>query len=427
MEIWSEPRLISADTRLEPDTYLAPQGLTITASGITLDGQGAVLLGPGQTGQGIRLRGVRDVTIKNVRVWGYQHGIHAEACSNLVISGCQCTGSAEIPANSVFLDIFKPAASPYGSGILLHAVTQARLIGNDLQHQMNGLLTYNCRRLEVRGNLANYCSGFGFHLYDTCNSYFVDNYADYCCRYQPRDNNTGHLGADAAGFLIVYRSCRNVFRGNRARLGGDGFFLAGLTHQGEHAGCDDNLFEDNDGSYSPNIAFEGTFSRGNVYRRNRASASNYGFWLGFSAECRLEDNEIVSNRRAGIAVENGYGMQVRHNRLADNSYGLLLWSRYVPQFARAVPANDTSRDWLVEGNTFNHNGVAVRIAAEQDHGVRRLPPNMPAAPRPHNHTLRRNLITANRTGLELAQVDDPVLEDNAWQGNVEHDVLTQAA
>lgn len=239
--------------------------------------------------------------------------------------------------------------------------------------------------------LANYCSGFGFYLHETSDSEFAANYADYCCRYEPREGGGGrHMGADAAGFVIVNRSCRNRFGDNMARLSGDGFFLAGLHPSGEHVGCDNNVFAGNDGSYSPNIAFEETFSSGNVYRRNKASNGNYGFWLGFSADCLLEGNEIVGNRRAGVAVENGYAMTVRDNDFRRNEYGVLLWSKYVAAFARSVPQNDTSHDWLISHNRFRRNGTAVRIAADQDHAVRPMSVGVTAAP------LGRHMISDNQ-------------------------------
>src|SRR5690606_4799284 len=111
--------------------------------------------------------------------------------------------------------------------------------------------------------------GFGFHLYETCDSRFQNNVADYCCRYEPRGERKGHMGADAAAFLLVYGSSRNLFKHNFARLSGDGFFLAGLPPDADQpVGCDFNEFEENDASFSPNIAFEATFSRRNVYRGN---------------------------------------------------------------------------------------------------------------------------------------------------------------
>ncbi len=411
--------VITADTVLAPGVYYLPAGLLIDADGVTLDGGGALLVG-GEAGRGVTVRGRRGVTIKNLRVHGYYHGISAEACPGLVVTGCEVRATAELRANTVFLDIWRPAEQAYGGGIMLSGVVDGVIAGNDLQHQQSGLLCYGCERLTVRDNLANHCSGFGFHFFATSDCLVLDNYADYCCRYEPRGGGRGHLGADAAGFLIVHGSCRNTFRGNYARLGGDGFFLAGLRPDWVHVPCDDNLFEGNDGSHSPNIAFEATFSSGNIYRGNRANACNYGFWLGFSRENLVEGNEVYASRRAGVAVENGVGCTLRGNTFADGAYGVLLWSRHIAAFALALPDNDTSRNWLIEGNSFTNNGVAVRIAADQDHGVRALPPLTTRCPRPRAHTLRRNSFRANRLDIELIDAEDPLLEANSFEEPAQH-------
>jgi hypothetical protein len=76
-------------------------------------------------------------------------------------------------------------------------------------------------------------------------------------------------------------------------MGGDGFFLAGMIPAYEYAECDNNLFEDNDGSYSPNNAFEATFSQGNIFRSNLANFSSYGFWLGFSKVEHLSRTRLL--------------------------------------------------------------------------------------------------------------------------------------
>lgn len=425
MIVPTDGMLITQDTTFVPGTYLLPNGITIAADNITLNGNGALLVGAARTGRGVTLLGRRNVQINNVRLQEYYHGIYAQHCQGLHIAECQISATAELPANTLFLNIWLPAEQAYGGAIMLWDVSDSQLQANDLQHQMNGLLCYACQRLTVRNNLANYCSGFGFHFFASSDCLVEANYADFCCRYEPRGPDHGHMGADAASFLIVHGSCRNIFRRNFARMGGDGFFLAGLTPQWQHVGCDDNLFEANDGSYSPNIAFEATFSRGNIYRANRANHCSYGFWLGFSRDCVLEQNQIHQNRQAGIAVENGVGFQVRHNSFQHNRHGILLWSKYVAAFATAVPANDTSRDWLIEQNRFIHNGTAIRIAANQDHGIRPLPaaaPGTPSAPRPHQHTIRANTIHDNRVGIELIAADATLTPDNEFQGNVEADL-----
>ncbi len=410
--------VITENSTFAPGVYFLPAGVTIAAAGITLDGNGAVLIGRGQQGCGVTLFNLKNVTIKNLKVMGYFHGLYANRCDFLTITNCIIRDTGEIPANTVFLNIWRPADESYGGAIYLRDVRNSVISSNDCQHQMNGLLTYHCRQLHVSDNNASYNSGWGFHLYDTSDCLFQNNVADYCCRYEPRGERMGHLGADAAAFLLVYGSSRNLFRRNLARLGGDGFFLAGLPPDADQpVGCDFNEFEENDGSYSANIAFEATFSRRNVYRNNRANFCNYGFWLGFSREFVLEHNEARRNHSAGVAVENGFGMQLRHNRFIENRHGILLWSRFVPPFNRASPENDTSRAWLIESNQFNGNDKAIRIAANQDHGTTPLPIGTPSTPKPYSHVIRLNDIHGSQIGVELYQAMNTVLEGNNWHKN----------
>lgn len=419
--------IISRDTTLEPRTYLLPEGIIIDGDDVTLNGNGAHLVGAAQSGVGVQVNGRSGVTITNLSIANYTHGIRAADCRDLHITHCTIRQTAEVAANTLFLDIWRAAADSYGGAILLVNVVNGRVDHNDLQHQMNGLLLYGCRQLTVSENNASYSSGFGIYLHQTCDSQFTQNFADYCCRYQPRSAGAGHMGADAAGFVIVYGSCRNVFHQNMARLGGDGFFLAGLTPQGEHVGCDDNLFSENDGSYSPNIAFEGTFSRGNIYRKNKANYGNYGFWLGFSSGCQMIENEIYRNRQAGIAVENGVEMVVRGNTFWQNQYGVLLWSRHVAQFAQAVPQNDTSRNWLIEQNRFVQDRVGVRLAANQDHGTRPLPATTPPTPLPQQHLLRHNRFEQCQTAVAVHDAEPIEPASNEFQGSLVADVVQQGA
>jgi len=402
---------INKDTKLEPKVYLLPEGITIDSDNVVLDGHGATIMGSDKTAsQGIKVSGGKNIIIKNLRILNYYHGISIKKSAGIEIYDCTITLTTEIQSNTLFLDIWKPAVDSYGGAIFLEQVTDAKIHNNDLQHQMNGLLSYQCRSLDVKNNLANYCSGFGFHLFGTCDSTFADNYADFCCRYYLSDSGS-HLGADAAGFLIVYKSCNNIFRKNYARLGGDGFFLAGLTPDGINVGCNNNLFQENDASYSPNNAFEGVFSKGNTYRENKANHSNYGFWLGFSSDCTLKDNQIYNNRQAGIAVENGVNFNVLNNDIQNNAHGILIWTRSY-DFLKTVPGmNATSRDWLIERNKLINNRKAIRIAANQDHGVRELNAGKSSIS-PHNHLIQHNEFRDNVIGIELEKIKDTQIEQN---------------
>ena len=416
--------VIRTDTVLAPGVYYLPQGITIAADGVTLDGGGALLIGSDRTGTGIRIEDRAGVTVRNVRLREYYHGILARRCRELTLEANQITSTAEVPPNTIFLDIWLGPGEAYGGAILLHAVEDSRIEGNDLQHQQSGLLTYHCRRLTVARNQASYNSGYGLHLFGTCNSTFTENSADYCSRFEPREGggrHYGHMGADATGFLAVYASCRNVFRRNTARLGGDGFFLAGLNPAGDKLGCDDNLFEENDGSLSPNIAFEATFCRGNVFRGNYADRCNYGFWLGFSWDTVIENNRMLFNRQAGIAVENGHGFTVRGNTFQRNGHGVLIWTKHVDRFTELFPDSHTSYDWTLTENTFTRNDRGIRIAADQDHGIRPMPAEISGTEttRPRAHRIVRNDIQDNRVGIELVNADGTEIRENLLNRNVE--------
>lgn len=434
-----EGMIIREDVRFTPGVYFLPGGIRVEGDGIAVDGGGSMLIGGDREGTGVTLLGRRGVTVRNLRLRDYYHGIHATECSELTLSGNQITSTAEVPTNTIFLDIWLPAEKAYGGAILLDRVTNSKIHENDLQHQQNGLLTYGCSRLIVLKNQANYCSGYGFHLFGTCDSLFEENSADYCCRFEPREGGDvadangqvnadsaaalhfGHMGADATGFLAVMGTCRNIFQRNRARMGGDGFFLAGLAPDGTKCGCDENVFEQNDGSLSPNIAFEATFSQGNIFRNNLADRCNYGFWLGFSWDTTITGNRMVMNRQAGIAVENGHGMRVSGNTFQANGHGVLLWSTYVEKFAEAYPESLTSYDWLIDENVFTRNGKGIRIAADQDHGIRQRQAEGGERQelRPHSHKIRQNDIQDNRVGIELYRADRTVIVENILNRNVE--------
>lgn len=416
--------VITESVRLEPGLYILPSGISIGSDGVQIDGTGVTFVGEDERGTGIRIEDRTGIEVRGLKLLGYRYGFFVKNSREVTIAKNAVALTQEIAPNTVFLDIWLGPEDAYGAGIMLHEVADAMIEDNLLQHQMNGLLSYYCKRLRVSRNTANYCSGYGFHLYGTCDSVFEDNFADFCCRFEPREGPKffGHMGADATGFLIVYGSCRNVFRGNSARLGGDGFFLAGLSASGEAVGCDDNLFENNDASLSPNIAFEATFSSGNQFIGNRADRGNFGFWLGYCTDTLVERNRMVMNRQAGIAAENAHDMVVQGNEFQGNGHGVLLWSGSPKSFARTHPAHETSFHWTIRENTFTRNGKAIRIAADQDHGIR---PGKGDALEPRAHRIESNDIQDNRVGIELYRCKATTILSNILNRNVEANLRTE--
>lgn len=409
---------ITRDATLAPGVHYLPRGIEIDADGVTLDGNGAVLVGADFYGRGVTCRQRTGVTIRNLQVERYEHGLWLQACANIRLTANRITRTREIADTSVFLDVWRDERDAYGGGIYLNGVIDSVLEHNDVQHQQNGILLYGCDHVAVLGNNASFNSGFGIGLFGSSDNTIDNNTADFCCRvYQITKESVlterYHNGADAAGLVLMGSSSRNTITHNRLRGGGDGVFLGGFHKDLIRMPCNDNLFEDNDGSWSPNIAFEATFSARNVFRNNRADACNYGFWLGYSSETTVEGNSIKDNRIAGVAIEHGHHNTIRGNTFERNRDGAQFWVNAQPAFLDHYPECAESGDTQVTGNTFARNDAAVRIWSGREEG------GPPVAPRCHHFTVTGNTLRDNRIAALLERVRDSTVYDNHIAANVE--------
>lgn len=406
---------ITRDTRLAPGVYDLPDGLVIAADDVTVEGDGVLIVSQQQSGTGIRLEGRSNVTLRGLSLSGYYHGIRADHCRDVTIENVTIRNTYEIPGIDTFLYLWNPIEKVYAGAILLHDVQGSAVRGCDLQHQMHGVLLYNCSGLVVEENNASFNSGWGVYLSRSSDNVVQDNQLDFCNRvYRRPEDGSIRVEADAAGIVLVYHSSRNKFLRNSCLCGGDGIFVAGYDHKGNQGPCNDNLFEDNDCRLSPNNAIEATFSRGNIFRRNRCSDSNYGMWMGFSWDNLIEDNIIESNRIVGIAVEHGHDLAIRNNRIRLNGEGIRLWTRGGPVVPH-WPGHEVSYNFTVEGNLIetNHTGFYGYTGDE------------PVDQDCHDYHLRGNTIRDNRIGARFARVYDCSVEDNHFEGNVEAAILLE--
>lgn len=395
---------IREDTRLTPGVYVLPRGLRIAADGVTLDATGATLVGTGQ-GIAVHVEGRRGVTVRGLSALRYTWGIRADDCDDFTVTGCTITRTAELEPFQYFLYLWKPVEESYGGAILLNNVRGGLIAENDLQHQQNGVLLYNCRDLTVRDNNASFNSGWGVYLSGSSDNRIERNTLDFCNRVYRRESGVERLEADAAGLVMVRGSSRNQVLKNMCRSGGDGIFIAGYEHPGVIEPCNDNVFEENDCSYSPNNAIESTFSQGNVFRRNICSKSNYGFWLGFSWENVLEDNLIEDNFIAGVAAEHAHTLTFRGNEIRRNREGIRLWTRGIAVL-EYWPGYEVSYDFDVEGNLFEENFL----------GFNGYTGKTTVDARCHDYRLRGNTFVRNRVGVRLAQIDGATVQGNTFTG-----------
>jgi parallel beta-helix repeat protein len=338
---------ITQSTTLTPDRHARAEDgnsdgpmIEIAADGVVLDMAGTVLDGEDFSGVGILARGRSDVTIRNGMIRGCYQGIRVEDCQRVTIENCVVSDNHN-PTDIGWLgDMADPNEAGFGGGIYLTGVTDSMIEGNSVTNSFNGIDLVRCERMTVRGNDASNSGNVGIHLLASSDNLIENNRADHCIRFAGRFWNDT---ADSAGILLEEHSHRNRIVGNSLRYSGDGFFIrANNRHP-----CNENHIAGNDASFSPNNAFEATFSEGNVFEDNVASHSNYGFWLGYSRNTMVRNNRIISNRTDGVAIEHGSANTIESNEIRGNLCGVRLW------WSLSAVGDDPSEGYVVKDNSIS--------------------------------------------------------------------------
>ena len=322
----------------------------ISTDDTELDLSGVVLDGEGSDGYGIRVHDCQRITVKNGLIRGFHYGVSASDVTGLRIENCVISGNHNPWEAGWLSDTHEPAKEGFGGGVYLYRVYDCHLEGNQFNNNFDGVLLVESERNFLLRNDASYNSNVGIHLIQSSHNTIQENRADHCIRY------TGRFWcdtADSAEILLEEYSHHNRIVGNCLRHSGDGLFIrANNLH-----GCNHNFVGGNDGSFSPNNAFEVDFSEHNVLENNVANFSNYGFWLGHCRATEVRENQVKSNRFDGIAVVNGSDITIRGNRLRANLNGIRLWRE---QTADGLEANDASAKSIILSN---------QISDSRGHGV----------------------------------------------------------
>lgn len=333
--------------------------IEISADGLTLDLSGVVLDGEANCDTAIWIHDCRDVSIINGVVIRFHWGIRAQNVTNLKIQGCVVSDNTN-PLDAGWLsDIDAPVEEGFGGGIYLSGVMDSVLEDNRANDNFNGISLVRSERNVIRGNNASYCRNVGIYLLSSRHNDVSNNSAEHCIRYTDRfwcDT------ADSAGILLEDGSNHNRIVGNSLRYSGDGFFIRGSNGKPSNH----NLIAGNDASHSPNNAFEAVFSSGNVFEDNIANYSNYGFWLGYSTDTVVRRNEIRANRFDGIAIEHGNDNRIEDNHIAENRYGIRLWTNPAPPTSVSHPL--PLRNYAIGGNRI-HRSRECGIQATDDHEI----------------------------------------------------------
>ena len=279
----SPPVEITSDTVLDPAQTYGP--LIIKASNVTIDGRGAAVVGStaGEPrefkGTGVFAQGVSGVTLKNVRVKGWETGLKIEDGSDWRIEHCDFSDNFHDPA-------FGWGENGRRGGIVLVRVHRSTLRHNRANRVWDGCVLVESNDNVLEENDFSHTSNTCLKLWTACRNQIRKNVLSYGLRINP-----GEVHArDSTCVLIESGSNDNRFADNDCTHGGDGIFvrvLNGWVSTG-------NVFERNDCSYANNNCVE-SWSPRNTYLGNKANHGSYGFWLGGSDQTVLEDNEASYN------------------------------------------------------------------------------------------------------------------------------------
>ncbi|HUU97081.1 MAG TPA: right-handed parallel beta-helix repeat-containing protein [Phycisphaerae bacterium] len=381
LEIDRDNIVVNATTQIKPGHYYIRDSdgsgvIRITTDNAVVDFRGATLAATEHyqadldraDGTGVLIDGARNVIIRNANVHGYRYNIRAINAPGLTLENCDVSYSRaqRIARDGRPIAIWIHLRSiqawrDYGGGIWIEqsdnsTVSKCRGCSNQ-----NGLLLVDSAGCTVTECDFSFNSGFGIGLWGASKNVVAWNMLDFVNRPWG-----GGWGGDSAALVIVNGSNENYIVGNSMTHGGDGLFLTDCTNGGINGqtkttniqgSCDRNIIAYNDGSWSPHNAFEGTFSTGNVYYRNIANDSHYGYWLGFSDDSLLLENEIFRIGAEGIAIEHGSGTRVEGNTFGDvRGAAVALWAR-----GDWVGKLHPSRDSDIRDNVIRDCGRSSRL------------------------------------------------------------------
>jgi len=430
----------NSNIRLEPGTYAfgdaAADGVIriVGKENITIDGDSVTVTGTAFQGFMIYIENSRNITIRNFKsVSTYYYAVTARKSSDLHIYENDFSYNKKDTSGWIF--IWTDYKEALGGGVLLHQCGDSELYGNTMTQQNDGIALYECDNVEIHDNELNWNCGFGIRM----------NYTDNCTI---RHNDCSHVNrltdpSDCAAILLIV-SNNNLVENNDLTYSGDGVFLG----QYEHSDIpNNNRFLYNDCSYSPHNAIEATFGDGNVYIGNRCNFSHYGFWLGYSFNSLVQDNEIIGNLQSGIAVDRGFANTFKSNLIKQNPYGFELWEggnieHYENQFSHDYLITDnliTGNIWgisaintehtVVKNNTFSLNKQDIYLEGQSNNdtitgNTFRSPTlyhinnnSTHAVYAPENtfipmiDTLIHNRINGNVTWLPYTRTDEPKLQE----------------
>jgi len=347
------------------------------------------------SGTGVRIDGVKNVTVENADVRGFKVGVHATGADGLTVADARFSDNfrqrlASTPQREDSADWLWPHANDggewrtnYGGAVVVERSSGCTLRGVRVRTGQNGIILDRVTDSRLFANDCSFLSGWGLAMWRSSGNRVQRNAFDFCIR--GHSEGVYNRGQDSAGILMFEQCSDNIIGENSACWSGDGVFaFAGKEALGEvpavgpieygEAGCNNNTFVGNDLSFASAHGLELTFSTGNTIAGNTFEKNGIcGVWGGYSRETRVFSNKLIGNGGLGYGVENG-GVNIEHgsrnviewNAFEGNTTGVHLWWDDDQALLRLPGVRQGGAGAMVR-NTIAHNTFTAPVHDHAEH------------------------------------------------------------
>jgi parallel beta-helix repeat protein len=259
-------------------------GIVVERSSIIIDGAGYTIQGTAN-GVGITLPSMYNVTIKNVRVKDFEHGIDLFACNSVTITNntvADCTWGILARWGSLNNTIMENNVTNGYVGINLSLSANSTIAGNRLNNNTEGvrLYYYSGENIVINNTIV----GNGVAL---SKGIFLYQDAENCTVSNNTITNTW------AGIHLIYRSNNNTISHNKVTRSQYGMLL------GE--------------------------SSNNTLSYNDISSNDWGIYITDSANNTITDNNITANFWSGVDLSGSSGNVLIRNNITSTATGIYLY------------------------------------------------------------------------------------------------------
>ena len=357
---WSKPvgtwDQVTMTATLTQDVY---ETIQINSSGITLDGNGHIIKGS-KTGFGVYLYYKTDVTVKNLNVTDFSHGIYLNRSNNNTIEGVT-------------------VSSNRSCGIYLYSSSSNTLTSNNASNNQFGIVLNHSGNNNLTDNVMS-ANTYNFYVSGTSVLHYIQtidisNTVDGKTVYYLVDVSNLVIDSSADAGYVGVVNCTNVtVKDLTLTDNGQGVLFAYTSESSI-----ENVTVSNN-----NFGIFLHFSNDNNLTSNTISSNNHGIYLHYSSYNDIVNN-TTSNKNSGIYLNYSSYNNLTGNIANLNNYGLYL---------------NRSNNNMLSGNTTSSNiSYGIYLSSSS------------------TNTLNSNNASNNQLGIILNHSGNSNLTDNVMSAN----------